>query len=146
MPHTSSPDPVASAMLAGSVTAPAVLVAIVQPVAALSISTGMTLVLSYDTKFSSLCLFKDNWPKWSRTIVAVTKMGGLDGYLYGWIPTPNVTVDPVWFKNWKGNNKKLIEFLKAHVEHSEETFLSTDNAHTAWNNLRDHHEKQGSNT
>jgi len=39
--------------------------------------------------------------------------------------------------------QQVIGFLKAYVEDGEKTFLTTDNAHTAWSNLVDRHEKQG---
>ena len=70
-------------------------------------------------------------------------MSELDEYLSGTVPIPDASVDAGSLRNWKGNNKKLIRFLKAYIEDGEKTFLVTDNAHTAWTNLRNRHEKQG---
>jgi len=104
------------------------------------ISNGMFSTLANDTKFSNLCLSKDNWPK---KIIEVMEMSEMDDYLYGHVLKPNPDIDPASYKNWKGNNKKVIGFLKAYVEDGEKSFLATDNSHTAWNNLVDRHEKQG---
>jgi hypothetical protein len=112
------------------------------PVTVLTISNGMFSTLTNNTKFSNLCLSKDNWPKWSQKIIEVIEMSELDEYLSGTVPIPDASVDAVSFRNWKGNNKKLIGFLKVYVDDGEKTFLVTDNAHIAWTNLRDHHEKQ----
>jgi hypothetical protein len=103
----------------------------------------MFSTLTNDSKFSSLCLLKDNWPKWSQNIFEVMEMLELDNYLTGTVPIPDATTDAVSLRNWKGNNKKLIGFLKAHVEDGKKSFLATDNAHTAWTSLHDCHEKQG---
>jgi len=116
---------------------------IVIPITALIISNGMFSTLSNDDKFTKLSLSKDNWPKWSQKIMEVMEMSELDEYLDGTVPEPDAAVDSVSFKNWKGNNKKLISFLKANIDDGEKSFLATDNAHTAWSNLIDHHEKQG---
>src|SRR5882762_5206979 len=113
------------------------------PVSALTISNGMFSTLSNDAKFSNLCLSKDNWPKWSQKIIKVMEMSELNEYLYGKVPQPDITADPASFKNWKGNNKKLIGFLKAYVEDGEKSYLQTDMEHTAWTSLINRHEKQG---
>jgi hypothetical protein len=113
------------------------------PVIALTISNGMFSTLTNDSKFSNLCLSKDNWPKWSQKIVKVMVMSELKEYLTGMIPMPDATTDAVSFRNWKGNNKKLIGFLKAYIDDGEKTFLAMDNAYMAWTNLHNHHEKQG---
>jgi hypothetical protein len=70
-------------------------------------------------------------------------MSELDEYLYGTVPEPVAAIDPASYRNWKGNNKKLIGFLKAYVEDSEVSFLETDNAKKAWDSLVNRHEKQG---
>ena len=129
--------PAASTSNAGSVTNPNSAL----PVTALSILNGMFSTLSNDSKFSNLSLSKDNWPKWSQKIKQVLEMLELDEYLYGLIIEPIAAVDAVSFRNWKGNNKKLIGVLKVYVEDSEVAYLATDNAQKAWNNLVDHHEK-----
>jgi hypothetical protein len=116
---------------------------VIIPITALIISNGMFSTLSNDDKFTKLSLSKDNWPKWSQKIMEVMEMSELDEYLDGSVPEPDAAVDPASFKNWKGNNKKLIGFLKANVDDGEKSFLTTDNAHTAWTNLVDRHEKQG---
>jgi hypothetical protein len=116
------------------------------PVSALTILNGMFSTLSNDAKFSNLCMSKDNWPKWSQKIVEVMEMSELDEYIHGTVPAPDINADPTSFKNWKGNNKKLIGFLKAFVEDGEKSFLATENAHTAWQNLLARHEKQGPTT
>ena len=67
----------------------------------------------------------------------------LDEYLYGKVPQPDITADLASFKNWKGNKKKLIGFLKAYMEDGEKSYLQTDMAHTAWTSLINQHEKQG---
>jgi len=113
------------------------------PVTALTISNGMFSTLSNNTKFPNLCLSKDNWPKWSQKIIEVMEMSELDEYLYGKVPQADITADLASFKNWKGNNKKLIGFLKAYVEDGEKPYLQTDVAHTAWTSLINRHEKQG---
>src|SRR5882762_6571746 len=105
------------------------------PVSALTISNGMFSTLSNDTKFSNLCLSRDNWPKWSQKIVEVMEMSEMDDYLHGLIPQPDAATDPTSHRNWKGNNKKVIGFLKAYVEDGEKNFLATDNAQKAWENL-----------
>jgi hypothetical protein len=71
-PSNSSEDP--------SVTtnAPAVTKTVPVPVIALTISNGMFSTLTNDSKFSSLCLLKDNWPKWSQKILEVMEMLELD--------------------------------------------------------------------
>ena len=149
-PLTATTTPTMNQVPAGSSTnpvitanAPAVVQTASVPVTALTISNGMFSTLTNDTKFSNLCLLKDNWPKWSQKIVEVMEMSELDEYLTGTIPIPDVSTDAVSFRNWKGNNKKLIGFLKAYVQDGGKTFLATDNAHTAWANLHNHHEKQG---
>jgi hypothetical protein len=113
------------------------------PIVALTISNRMFSTLTNNNKFSSLCLLKDNWPKWSQKIFEVMEMSELDDYLAGTVPIPDTTTNAVSLRNWKGNNKKLIGFLKAHVEDGEKSFLAMDNAHTVWTSLRDRHEKQG---
>jgi hypothetical protein len=45
----------------------------------------------------------------------------LDEYLSGTVPIPDTSVDAVSFRNWKGNNKKLIGFLKAYVDDGKKT-------------------------
>ena len=64
-------------------------------------------------------------------------------YLHGNIPEPVNTVDLTSYRNWKGNNKKVIKFLKAYVEDGEKSFLAMDNARIAWTNLVNRHERQG---
>ena len=113
------------------------------PVSSIAISNGMFSTLSNDSKFSHLCLSKDNWPKWSEKMLEVMQMTELDEYLTGGMPIPDNAVDPVSFRNWNGNNKKLVGFLKAHVESGEKPFLASDNAQTAWSELLKRHEKQG---
>jgi len=103
----------------------------------------MFSTLANDSKFSNLCLSKDNWPKWSQKILEVMEMSEMDDYLLGNIPKPDPTTDPALHKCWKGNNKKVVGFLKAYVEDREKTFVTTENAHVAWKNLVDCHEKQG---
>jgi hypothetical protein len=112
-------------------------------ISVLTISNGMFSTLANDTKFSDLCLSWDNWPKWSQKIVEVMEMSEMDDYLHGLIPQPNATTDPTSYRNWKGNNKKVIGFLKAYVEDGEKNFLATDNTQKAWENLVDRHKKQG---
>src|ERR1700720_1105500 len=112
-------------------------------ISALTISNGMFSTLANDTKFSSLCLSQDNWPKWSQKIVEVMEMSEMDDYLHGLIPQPDAATDPTSYRNWKGNNKKVIKFLKAYVEDGEQNFLATANAQKAWENLVNRHEKQG---
>jgi hypothetical protein len=149
-PPTTTTTPAANQVPAGSsanpittTNAPAIVQTASVPVTVLTISNGMFSTLTNDTKFSNLCLSKDNWPKWSQKIIEVMEMLELDEYLSGTVPIPDASVDAVSFRNWKGNNKKLIGFLKAYVDDGEKTFLATDNAHVAWTNLRDRHEKQG---
>jgi hypothetical protein len=113
------------------------------PISALTISNGMFSTLANDTKFSNLCLSRDNWPKWNQKIVEVMEMSEMDDYLHGLIPEPDAATDPTSHRNWKGNNKKVIGFLKAYVEDGEKNFLATDNAQKAWENLVNRHEKQG---
>ncbi|KIM71812.1 hypothetical protein PILCRDRAFT_82429, partial [Piloderma croceum F 1598] len=103
----------------------------------------MFSTLLNDAKFSNLCMSKDNWPKWSQKIVEVMEMSKLDDYIHGTVPAPDINADLASFKHWKGNNKKLIGFLKAFIEDGEKSYLATENAHTAWQNLLAHHEKQG---
>jgi GAG-pre-integrase domain/Integrase core domain len=117
--------------------------ATVIPISAIQISNGMFSTLSNDSKFSNLCLSKDNWPKWSEKVLEVMQMTELDEYLTGLVPTPDGTNDPVSLRNWNGNNRKLVGFLKAHVESGEKAFLSSDNAQIAWSSLLKRHEKQG---
>src|SRR5882762_3722717 len=109
----------------------------------ITICRAYIVLINIGVKFSNLCLSKDNWPKWSQKIVEVMEMSELDEYLSGTVPIPDASVDAGSLRNWKGNNKKLIRFLKAYIEDGEKTFLATDNAHTAWTNLRNRHEKQG---
>src|SRR5882762_1701312 len=116
---------------------------VIIPVPALTISNGMFSTLANDSKFANLSLSKDNWPKWSQKIKQVTEMSELDEYLLGTVLEPDVTVDAASYRNWKGNNKKLIGFLKAFVEDSEISFLATDDAKIVWDNLVNRHEKQG---
>jgi hypothetical protein len=118
-------------------------VVIVIPVSAIQISNGMFSTLSNDSKFSRLCLSKDNWPKWSEKMLEVMQMTELDEYLTGLVPAPDGAKDPVSLRNWNGNNRKLVGFLKAHVESGEKAFLSSDNAQVAWSALLKRHEKQG---
>ena len=138
VPAEPSNAPVASS---STIAQPAAL-----PVSALAISNGMFSTLSNDTKFSNLCMSKDNWPKWSQKIIEVMEMSELDNYIHGTVPAPDINADPASFKHWKGNNKKLIGFLKAFVEDGKKSYLATENAHTAWQNLLVRHEKQGPTT
>jgi hypothetical protein len=133
----------APASTAGSSTTSMNPAGIALPVSALTISNGMFSTLSNDSKFSNLCLSKDNWPKWSQKILEVMEMSKKDNYLLGIIPQPDPVTDPTSHKCWKGNNNKVIGFLKAYVEDREKTFVTTKNVHIAWKNLMDHHEKQG---
>ena len=95
----------------------------------------MFSTLSNDSKFSHLCLSKDNWPKWSEKMLEVMQMTELDKYLTGGMPIPDGAIDPISFRNWNTNNKKLVGFLKAHVESNEKPFLTSDNAQMAWSEL-----------
>jgi hypothetical protein len=133
----------APASTAGFSTASTNLAGTALPVSALTISNGMFSTLANNSKFSNLCLLKDNWPKWSQKILEVMEMSKMDNYLLGNIPQPDMVTDPASHKCWKGNNKKVIEFLKAYIEDGEKTFVMTENAHIAWKNLVDHHKKQG---
>ena len=138
--------PGSQATSSGSV--PTTLSTVTAPTATLQISTltisnGMFSNLTNDTKFSNLCLSKDNWPKWSQKIIEVMEMLEIDEYLHGNIPKLDNTVDPTSYRNWKGNNKKVIGFLKAYIEDGEEFFLATDNTCITWTNLINRHERQG---
>ena len=137
MSTTGSANPLATP------AAPTVLVVPALPVSSIAISNGMFSTLLNDSKFSNLCLSKDNWPKWSEKMLEVMQMTELDEYLTGSVPVPDGTIDPASLRNWNGNNRKLVGFLKAHVESSEKLFLSTDNAQIAWSALLKRHEKQG---
>jgi hypothetical protein len=116
------------------------------PILALTILNGMFSTLSNDAKFSNLCMSKDNWPKWSQKIVEVMEMSELNEYIHRMVPAPDINADLTSFKHWKGNNKKLIRFLKAFVKDGEKSFLATENVHTAWQNLLARHKKQGPTT
>ena len=70
-------------------------------------------------------------------------MAELDDYVFKKVIMPDPIVDPASHKNWQGNNKKLIGFLKGYVEDGEKSFITSDNAHIVWTALIDHHEKQG---
>src|ERR1700733_704016 len=120
-------------------TAPSVVI----PVTALSIPNGMFAALASDDKFTKLCLSKDNWPVWSKKMLRIMKVSELDGYLFGRIPEPDDTTDPVSHHHWVGNNNKLVGFLEMDVDDGELPTLVSDNAHTVWTNLITHHEKQG---
>jgi hypothetical protein len=131
----------ASTVSTASVSAAAVLP--VLPVSSIAISNGMFSTLSNDSKFSNLCLSKDNWPKWSEKMLEVMQMTELDEYLTGGVPIPDGAIDPTSLRNWNGNNRKLVGFLKAHVDSGEKPFLASDNAQAAWSALLKRHEKQG---
>jgi hypothetical protein len=88
-------------------TAPSVVI----PVTALSIPNGMFAALASDDKFTKLCLSKDNWPVWSKKMLRIMKVSELDGYLFGRIPRPDDTTNPVSHHHWVGNNNKLVGFL-----------------------------------
>jgi hypothetical protein len=118
-------------------------VVIVIPISVIQISNGTFSTLSNNSKFSSLCLSKDNWPKWLEKMLEVMQMTELDEYLTGLVPVPDHVKDPVSLRNWNGNNRKLVGFLKAHIESGEKAFLSSDNVHVAWSALLKRHEKQG---
>jgi hypothetical protein len=113
-------------------------------VSSLSISTGMFAALTNDTKFASLSLAKDNWPKWKQKILQVLGMSDLDDYILGTVPQPDVALDPLSYRNWTRNHSKTIAFLQMQVEDSELQFLEgTTEANTAWLALVTRHEKQG---
>src|SRR6267154_670835 len=113
------------------------------PIPTITIPNGIITALSNDSKFTSLCLSTDNWPKWSQKIMQVMKMSGLLGYLDGKVPKPNGETDPTSLWNWEENNSKIIGFLEAFVDNGELSYLATDTASTAWTNLRNRHERQG---
>ena len=71
--------------------------------------------ISNDPKFSNLWLSKDNWPKWNQKIFEVMEMSELDEYLADKIPSPDIATDLASFKNWTGNNKKIVGFPKSFV-------------------------------
>jgi hypothetical protein len=60
----------------------------------------------------------------------IMKVSELDGYLFGRIPKPDVTTDPVSHHHWVGNNNKLVGFLEMYVDDGELPTLLSDNAHT----------------
>ncbi|KIM73306.1 hypothetical protein PILCRDRAFT_15337 [Piloderma croceum F 1598] len=122
---------------------PAVLIRLTLPVSLIAISNGMFSTLSNNSKFLNLCLLKDNWPKWSEKMLEVMQMTELNEYLTGGVPVPDGAIDPTSLRNWNSNNRKLVGFLKAHVESGEKLFLSLDKAQTAWSALLKQHEKQG---
>jgi len=103
----------------------------------------MFTALANDDKFAKLCLSKDNWPIWSKKMLRIMKVSELDGYLFGRVPEPDITVDPVSHHHWVGNNNKLVGFLEMYVNDGELPSLLSDNAYKAWTNLLTHHEKQG---
>lgn len=135
---------VAGATAAGTTVTAVQTPAIGVPISPLSISTGMFATLTNDSKFSSLSLAKDNWPKWKQKILQVLGMSDLDDYILCTIPEPDIAVDPVSYRNWTRNHSKTIAFLQMHVEDSELQFLEgTTEASVAWLALVTRHEKQG---
>jgi hypothetical protein len=103
----------------------------------------MFVALVSNDKFTKLCLSKDNWPVWSKKMLRIMKVSKLNGYLFGCIPKPNITTDPVLHHHWVRNNNKLVSFLEMYVDDGELPTLVSDNAHTVWTNLITRHEKQG---
>jgi hypothetical protein len=74
---TNHGNPAAAAASTGSTTTGTVVTAAQTTpfsVSSLSISTGMFAALTNDTKFTSLSLAKDNWPKWKQKILQVLGM------------------------------------------------------------------------
>jgi hypothetical protein len=117
--------------------------AIVVPVTSLSIPNGMFAVLANNNKFAKLCLSKDNWPLWSKKMLRMMKVSELHRYLFGRVPEPDITSNPVSHHHWVGNNNKLVGFLEMYIDDKELPSLLSDNVHTVWNNLITCHKKQG---
>jgi hypothetical protein len=115
-----------------------------QPITSITISNGMLLALSNDSKYSHLSIAEDNWPKWKQWMLCVLGMLDLDNYILVTVTQPDANVDAVSARNWVKNYAKTVSFLQMHIEKSEQPCLeNVMNMNVTWTNLLAHHEKQG---
>ena len=63
-------------------------------------------------------------------MLRIMKVSELDRYLFGCIPEPDITSDPVSHHHWVRNNNKLVGFLEMYVDNRELPSLLSDNVHT----------------
>ena len=63
-----------------------------------------------------------NWLEWSQHLLMSLQMGQLNQYPLGLLGCPDISIDPLGFHNWQGNDRMVlgyIGYMHAHMYSSE---------------------------
>ena len=90
-----------------------------------------------------LSLNANNWIEWSRQLITSLEMGQLDAYPLGLLGCPNHRSDKTGYRNWRGNDRMILGFMRSHLFSSEAQCIAhCDTSADAYKTLRRRHEQR----
>ena len=90
-----------------------------------------------------LSLNANNWLDWSRQLRTSLEMGQLDEYPLGLLRCPEYREDALGYRNWHGNDRMILGFMRAHMYSSETQYIAECvTSAEAYDSLRIRHEKR----